>query len=51
MMKDQNARSLSDTALVMRLVSRDLGRMQALTASGQVVRLGASSDSRSVAGE
>ncbi|MFW7268152.1 tonB-system energizer ExbB [Gluconacetobacter sp. Hr-1-5] len=30
------------TALVMRLVSRDLGRMQALTASGQVVRLGAS---------
>ncbi|MBS0989188.1 tonB-system energizer ExbB [Acetobacter okinawensis] len=39
------------TALVMRLVSRDLGRMQALTASGQVVRLGASRDSRSVAGE
>ena len=27
------------TALVMRLVSRDLGRMQALTARGQVVRL------------
>ncbi|MFT8781305.1 MULTISPECIES: tonB-system energizer ExbB [Acetobacteraceae] len=39
------------TSLVMRLVSRDLGRMQALTASGQVVRLGASRDSRSVAGE
>ncbi|MCE0744717.1 tonB-system energizer ExbB [Acetobacter sicerae] len=39
------------TALVMRLVSRDLGRMQALTASGQVVRLGSSRDSRSVAGE
>lgn len=39
------------TALVMRLVSRDLGRMQALTASGQVVRLGVSRDSRSVAGE
>lgn len=39
------------TALVMRLVSRDLGRMQALTASGQVVRLGASRDARTVAGE
>ncbi|ATI11023.1 tonB-system energizer ExbB [Acetobacter pomorum] len=39
------------TALVMRLVSRDLGRMQALTASGQVVRFDASRDSRSVAGE
>ncbi|WP_025828855.1 tonB-system energizer ExbB [Acetobacter okinawensis] len=39
------------TALVMRLVSRDLGRMHALTASGQVVRFGASRDSRSVAGE
>ncbi|MFP2871580.1 tonB-system energizer ExbB [Acetobacter tropicalis] len=39
------------TALVMRLVSRDLGRMQALTTSGQVVQLGASRDSRSVAGE
>ncbi|MFT8674976.1 MAG: tonB-system energizer ExbB [Acetobacter sp.] len=30
------------TSLVMRLVSRDLGRMQALTNSGQVVRLGSS---------
>lgn len=39
------------TSLVMRLVSRDLGRMQALTASGQVVRLGASRDARTVAGE
>ena len=39
------------TALVMRLVSRDLGRMQALTASGQVVRLGKPRDARSVAGE
>lgn len=39
------------TALVMRLVSRDLGRMQALTASGQVVRLGASRDARAAAGE
>lgn len=39
------------TALVMRLVSRDLGRMQALTSSGQVVRLGASRDARTVAGE
>ncbi|MFT8897782.1 MAG: tonB-system energizer ExbB [Acetobacter sp.] len=39
------------TALVMRLVSRDLGRMQALTASGQVVRLGVSRDARTVAGE
>ncbi|MFT8642893.1 MAG: tonB-system energizer ExbB [Gluconacetobacter sp.] len=29
------------TALVMRLVSRDLGRMQMLTASGQVVHFGA----------
>ena len=28
------------TALVMRLVSRDLGRMQALLAQGQIVRLG-----------
>lgn len=39
------------TALVMRLVSRDLGRMQALTASGQVVRLGKSREARTVAGE
>ncbi|MBO1324460.1 tonB-system energizer ExbB [Acetobacter sp. TBRC 12305] len=39
------------TSLVMRLVSRDLGRMQALTQSGQVVRLGASRDARTVAGE
>ncbi|MBB2199469.1 tonB-system energizer ExbB [Gluconacetobacter sp. 1c LMG 22058] len=39
------------TSLVMRLVSRDLGRMQALTASGQVVRFDASRDVRSVAGE
>lgn len=36
------------TALVMRLVSRDLGRMQELTKSGQVVRL---EQSRVVAGE
>ena len=35
------------TALVMRLVSRDLGRMQALASSGQVVRLG----TRPMAGE
>lgn len=39
------------TALVMWLVSRDLGRMQALTASGQVVRLGKSREARTVAGE
>lgn len=39
------------TALVMRLVSRDLGRMQALTASGQVVRFGTPRDARSLAGE
>ncbi|GBQ19373.1 ExbB/TolQ/MotA proton channel family protein [Gluconacetobacter sacchari DSM 12717] len=39
------------TSLVMRLVSRDLGRMQMLTASGQVVRLGAARDAHMVAGE
>ncbi|PAK78038.1 tonB-system energizer ExbB [Acetobacter fabarum] len=39
------------TALVMRLVSRDLGRMQALSASGQVVRLGAAQNAHTVAGE
>ncbi|MBB2205849.1 tonB-system energizer ExbB [Gluconacetobacter takamatsuzukensis] len=39
------------TALVMRLVSRDLGRMRVLTNSGQVVHLGKSRDARAVAGE
>ncbi|WP_338333506.1 tonB-system energizer ExbB [Acetobacter sp. LMG 32666] len=39
------------SALVMRLVSRDLGRMQAQIASGQVVRLGAARDPRLATGE
>ncbi|MCP1243877.1 tonB-system energizer ExbB [Acetobacter lambici] len=39
------------TALVMRLVSRDLGRMQAQTQSGQVVRLGTPRDARAATGE
>ncbi|TCS31759.1 tonB-system energizer ExbB [Acidomonas methanolica] len=39
------------TSLVMRLVSRDLGRMQAPTTSGQIVRLGTTRDARTAGGE